>query len=311
MQTLEGLKRRIKTTSSLREIVSSMKTLSAVSVGQYEKSTHALNQYYDCVELALQALLKGRSTPSPKKKVLEQRIIAVVLGSDQGLVGKFNKSIAKYTVEYLREHGIHKDETTLIVGGKSLSSKFLSMDWNINTLFTMPSSIKAMITVAKKIVIKLNEIAVEQQRGDKDFNFGNNNLKVYIFYNAKNEHSIIKPHAFQLLPVDGKFLNRLKDKKWPTKNIPLYNTASRRTLFSFFIRQLLFVEIYKAVASSLAAEHFTRMISMQNAEKNIDEHLEAMNLEYQQRRQTEITNELLDVVIGAEVLKSKKIKHTI
>ena len=45
---------------------------------------------------------------------------------------------------------------------------------------------------------------------------------------------------------------------------------------------------------------------MQNAEKNIDEHLENMNLEYQQRRQTEITNELLDVVIGAEVLNNKK-----
>ena len=71
---------------------------------------------------------------------------------------------------------------------------------------------------------------------------------------------------------------------------------------------MLFVEIYKAIASSLASEHFTRMISMQNAEKNIDEHLESMNLEYQQRRQTEITNELLDVVVGSEVLKNKKNK---
>ena len=72
------------------------------------------------------------------------------------------------------------------------------------------------------------------------------------------------------------------------------------------MQQLLFANIYKAVAQSLAAEHFTRMISMQNAEKNIDEHLEEMNLDYQQRRQTEITNELLDVVVGAEVLKTKK-----
>ena len=307
MQTLEGLKRRIKTTSSLREIVSSMKTLSAVSVGQYEKSTLALNQYHNCVELALQALLKGRSTPAPKKSVLQQRIIAVVLGSDQGLVGKFNKSIAKYTIDYLKEHNIKRDDMTLIVGGKSLSSKFLSLGWDINTLFTMPSSVKAMITVAKKIVIKLNEITVEQQHGDKDYNFSNNSLRVYVFYNAKNEHSVIKPHAFQLLPVDTKYLKKLKERHWPTNNIPQYNMASRRTLFSFFIRQLLFVEIYRAVASSLASEHFTRMISMQNAEKNIDEHLESMNLEYQQRRQTEITNELLDVVIGAEVLKSKRL----
>ena len=227
MQTLEGLKRRIKTTSSLREIVSSMKTLSAVSVGQYEKSTLALNQYHNCVELALQALLKGRSTPAPKKSVLQQRIIAVVLGSDQGLVGKFNKSIAKYTIDYLKEHNIKRDDITLIVGGKSLSSKFLSLGWDINTLFTMPSSVKAMITVAKKIVIKLNEITVEQQHGDKDYNFSNNSLRVYVFYNAKNEHSVIKPHSFQLLPVDTKYLKKLKERHWPTNNIPQYNMASR------------------------------------------------------------------------------------
>ncbi|MBN2780165.1 MAG: F0F1 ATP synthase subunit gamma, partial [Alphaproteobacteria bacterium] len=45
-----------------------------------------------------------------------------------------------------------------------------------------------------------------------------------------------------------------------------------------------------------------------NAEKNIDEHLDKMNLEYQQRRQTEITEELIDVVSGAEVLNAKKKK---
>ena len=78
MQTLEGLKRRIKTTSSLRDIVSSMKTLSAVSVGQYEKSTIALNQYAENVELALQGLLHGKNFPNPTKRNLKEKTIAVI-----------------------------------------------------------------------------------------------------------------------------------------------------------------------------------------------------------------------------------------
>ena len=57
------------------------------------------------------------------------------------------------------------------------------MGWDINTLFTMPSSVKAMVTVAKKIVLKLNDIRTEQQKGDKDFSFANNTFKVYIFFN--------------------------------------------------------------------------------------------------------------------------------
>ena len=306
MQTLEGLKRRIKTTTSLKEIVSSMKTLSAVSVGQYEKSTRALTQYSESIKLALLALIKGRSIPSNVPQKLREKVVAIILGSDQGLVGKFNKSIANFALEHLKQQNVNLDEVEFIVGGKSLSSKILSLGYDINTLFTMPSSVKMMITVAKKIVLKLSNIQSKQQNGDNDFSFSNRQLKVYIFYNGKNEHSSIQQNVLQLLPVDVNFLKELNRKKWPTKNIPIYANRTRRTLFSIFMQQLLFVNIYRAIAQSLAAEHFTRMISMQNAEKNIDEHLEIMNLEYQQRRQTEITNELLDVVIGAEVLKNQK-----
>lgn len=306
MQTLEGLKRRIKTTTSLKDIVSSMKTLSAVSVGQYEKSTKALKQYADSIELALLALLRGRNIPKNIKQQYKEQIIAIIFGSDQGLVGRFNKSIASFAISSLQQNNIDLNDVTFIVGGKSLSSKILSMGYDIDTLFTMPSSVKAMITVAKKIVFKLSEIQSLQQNGDKDFSFSNRQLKIYLFYNSKDEHSLIKQNMLQILPVDENFLKKLSQRKWPTKNIPIYAPRSRRTLFSLFMRQLLFVNIYKAIAQSLASEHFTRMISMQNAEKNIDEHLEQMNLEYQQRRQTEITNELLDVVIGAEVLNSKK-----
>lgn len=306
MQTLEGLKRRIKTTSSLRDIVSSMKTLSAVSVGQYEKSSKSLEQYYANIELALQALLQTNSIPSLAKKNFKEKVVAIILGSDQGLVGKFNKTIANFAFDYLKQNNVNQNDITLIVGGKSLSSKILAMGWDINTLFTMPSSVRSMITVAQKILFRVSEIQMQQQMGEKDFSFSNDKLKLFIFYNSKDEHSLLTQNVIQLLPVDLDFLKNLKNKKWPTKNIPMYSNNTRKNLFSEFMRQLLFVNIYKAISLSLAAEYFTRMISMQNAEKNIDEHLETMNLEYQQRRQTEITNELLDVVIGAEVLNSKK-----
>ena len=163
MQTLEGLKKRIKTTVSLKDIVSSMKTLSAVSVGQYEKSTKALKKYSESIELALLALIRGRSVPHAVPQKLKEKIVVIILGSNQGLVGKFNKSITNFTIESLKQKGIDINDVDFIIGGKSLSSKILSLGYDINTLFTMPSSVKTMITVAKKIVLKLWEIQSKQR----------------------------------------------------------------------------------------------------------------------------------------------------
>lgn len=305
MQTLEGLKRRIKTTTSLKDIVSSMKTLSAVSVGQYEKSTKALENYVDVIEQGLQVVLKDITFSNVKEKPIQnQKVIAILIGSDQGLVGKFNKVISDYAFRYFRDNNIDKKDITLIVAGRSLAPKVLSEGWNIDTLFSMPSSVKMMVAVAKKIILRLKDIAFKDDK-DALLNFAKNNLKVLVFFNKKIDAVSFGQNMYQLLPVDINYLKTVKLRKWNTKQIPIYNANSAK-LFSSFLRQLLFVNIYRIISQSLSAEHFTRMITMQNAEKNIDEHLEEMNLEYQQRRQTEITNELLDVVIGAEVLKSKK-----
>ena len=305
MQTLEGLKRRIKTTTSLKDIVSSMKTLSAVSVGQYEKSTKALENYVDVIEQGLQVVLKDITFPNVKEKPIQtQKVIAILIGSDQGLVGKFNKVISDYAFRYFRDNNIDTKDITLIVAGRSLAPKVLSEGWNIDTLFSMPSSVKMMVAVAKKIILRLKDIAFKDDK-DALLNFAKNNLKVLVFFNKKIDAVSFGQNMYQLLPVDINYLKTVKLRKWNTKQIPMHNANSAK-LFSSFLRQLLFVNIYRIISQSLSAEHFTRMITMQNAEKNIDEHLEEMNLEYQQRRQTEITNELLDVVIGAEVLKSKK-----
>lgn len=304
MQTLEGLKKRIKTTNSLKDIVSSMKTLSAVSVGQYEKSSKALDVYSSVIEEAIFALVKDVSFPLNSKTLTNQKAIAVIFGSDQGLVGKFNKSIMDFAFDFLEKNHFSKTDTTFIVAGKSLASKVVANGVDIDTLFNMPSSVKIMISVAKKIIFRIMELCFQDVDSESDFSFSKNNLKVFLFFNRKTSSSFSQ-EVIQLLPLDNNFFQKIKTRKWKSNKIPMFR-ANSSLLISSFVRQLLFVNIYKAIAQSLASEHFTRMLTMQNAEKNIDEHLEEMNLDYQQRRQTEITNELLDVVSGAEVLNQKK-----
>jgi F-type H+-transporting ATPase subunit gamma len=71
-------------------------------------------------------------------------------------------------------------------------------------------------------------------------------------------------------------------------------------LLASVIRQYLFSSVYRAAAESLASEHASRLLSMQAAERNIEEHLEAQHAEFRRRRQEAITGELLDIVSGFE-----------
>ena len=73
-------------------------------------------------------------------------------------------------------------------------------------------------------------------------------------------------------------------------------------LLSRLVRQYLFVSLFRAMAESLAGENASRIASMQAAEKNIQERLAELSTAYNQRRQTAITEELLDVVTGFEAL---------
>ncbi len=92
METVEDLKRRIKSADDLYDVVKTMKTLAAVSLRQHEESLHSVDEYYRSVELGLKALLLSR--PSRHRAILPPETVAFIVGSDQGMVGQFNESVA-------------------------------------------------------------------------------------------------------------------------------------------------------------------------------------------------------------------------
>ena len=284
MQTLAGLRKRLKATASLKDIVKSMKTLSAVSVGSYEKSSAALDEYAKNVELAMAAVIGSCPPPGSAPPALGAKTVAIVLGSDQGLVGRFNKSVMEFAFDFLKHEGVAPAGAALVVGGRSLASKMTAAGRDIDTLFTMPGSVRVVSTVAKKIILRLNELV-------------SGGASVHVFYNKRTAAGS-RPEHLRLLPVDSRFFGRVESRRWPSRGSPVY-AAPPAVLMDGFMRQLLFVDVYRALSTSLAAEHFARMMAMQGAENNIDEHLSRIRLEYQTRRQDEITAELVDIVVGA------------
>ncbi len=289
--SLEKLERKIKTTRELREIVSTMKLLSSVSILQYEQAGATLKKYRRNLYTAFQALIIKSGLPRITPTKTSPKYLMILVGSDNGMVGKFNHEIIKATRQFLRQKGISPQQVQFIVVGKRLNMLVTQSKWPIYARYALSNSVKIVNTLAESIILNINT-AMNREKI--------NHINVLFHQHVKNKPVSLENR--QILPVNTKNLQNLKNKPWATNNIPLI-TLSPEKMFSALVREMLLINFSGLLNHSLAAEHWTRMTNMQNAEKNIDENLAELDKQYQQKRQEQITEELIDVVSGAAALK--------
>ena len=297
--TLENLKKRIKSTTDLRDIVSTMKLLSSVSIGPYEKALISLKEYGKTLESAFLGLILNEKniTPPPLPKEKSFKTIAILIGTDNGLVGKFNRDVINYADSYFKAHEYDPNALIYLCIGKRISALLNTRQELLAASYPISNSLKEIASIASEILKKTDEIIIQQKV-----------KQVLIFYNHREAGQQQKTSKRQLIPLPKNTFSALKQKRWEGKSFPLI-TANKEALFSALSHEFLTITLTGVLTASLAAEHYARMVNMQQAEKNIDESLETMNLEYQQARQTAITDELIDIVSGAESMKKKATKN--
>ncbi len=303
MPTLEHLRRKIDTATDLQSVVTTMKTLAAVRIHQYQRAADALNDYNRTIELGLQVILRdqkwskvtacesangnlGAYTPS---KTSHHGVI--VIGSDQGMCGQFNEQIASHAVQQHTKYSPRRPEALWIVGSRVA---FLLTDngWSIDESFRIPSSVPEIADCVSDLLT-----AVERVREARNL------TTLQIYSNIRSSASSYQTNTKQLLPINLAWLQELSVKKWESPSLPTFG-GDREELFSLLVRQSLYVSLYQACAESLASENASRIAAMQAAEQNIEDTLDELNTAFKTQRQTAITEELLDVVIGFEALTS-------
>ncbi len=295
--TTEGLSRKIASANELHAVVRSMKALAASSIGQYEKAVLSLNDYYRTVELGLMACLRQVEGDSIYPKVAATRkprpTGAIIFGSDQGLVGRFNEVIAEFSVSTL--HGLPSGAARIWAVGERIQVLLTDALPVPSTLLPVPISVKAITSLVDRILIEVEET---RERGEWE--------ELYIFYNCPKAGSAYEPVVKQLLPLDQIWQKKLVALPWPTKSRPEVIEGHLRALPAF-IRGYLFVVLFRACAESLASENASRLAAMQRAEKNIEDVLTELNRTFHRNRQEAIDEELFDVVSGYEALSQQKI----
>ena len=291
METVESLKKKIKSTNDLLGVVKTMKALAAVSIRQFQRSVESLADYTNTIEMGLEIVLKGNIEPAGKARK-PKSIGAVVFGSDQGLCGQLNTLIASYAVLELQTTQVDFDEIVLITIGERARDYLELADLDVIENVSTPSSISGITPAVQELVMILY-----------DWHFNQKVEQIYLFFNKYISGSNYRQEGIKILPIDQEWLNAIKRRKWDSRTLPFFS-MNKKILFHHLIREYLFVSLYRAFAESLASENASRLAAMQSAEKNIEERLNELNLSYFRQRQSKITSELIDIVSGYEVLKN-------
>jgi F-type H+-transporting ATPase subunit gamma len=285
----EALGRQMAAAKDLSAVVRSMKALAASSVTQYERSVDALTDYYRTIELALSVCLRERPSGAPLAATATPVTrAAIVFGTDQGLVGRFNEVLMEYASDTLA--GLPGKTTSIWTVGERMSALVTDAGLPSPVNFLVPISIDGIAPLVGRVLIALEAHLKHDENGE-----------IYLFHNQPLAASGYQPVGKRLLPLDASWERGLARLPWPSKPLPevIGDTAAG---LAAFIRGYLFVLVFQACAQSLASENASRLAAMQRAEQNISELLSDLTRNYHRLRQEAIDEDLRDVISGYESL---------
>lgn len=289
METLQGLRRKIDTAADLHSVVGTMKTLAAVSIRQYERAVESLADFYRTIELGFQVVLHGSSGPLERAAPTGPTGM-IVFGTDQGMCGQFNEEVISYVRQF--------------PGRGSPAEKFLAVGSRVHELMLdariHPDKVFAVPTSVSEITNFVLEILPQVERWQSAAQVS----RILVFHNTRTKAAAYRCRHSQLWPIDQSSYLHWKQARWESRSLPLV-TMEPQQLLSRIIRQHLFVVLFQACAESLASENASRITAMQAAERNIETRLHDLRTAFNQLRQTQITEELLDVVTGFEALEGR------
>ena len=290
-ETTASLRRKINSASDLQSVVRTMKAMAASNIGQYEKAVRALGDYYRSVELGLSICFRESMPAAPtvasKGQTATGSVDAVVFGSDQGLVGRFNDVVADYAVKTL---AALPGKPQVWAVGERVRARLADAGLPPTGLFTVPNSVNAITPLVGQVLVE----SETRRRQDEV-------TELHLFYNRPTSGAVYAPVSQRLLPLDESWRSKLAELPWPTGSLPEIMGDATATLRAL-IREYLFISLFRACAESLSSENASRLAAMQRADKNIDELLEDLNGTFHRLRQSGIDEELFDVVSGFEAL---------
>ncbi|MBU2938089.1 ATP synthase F1 subunit gamma [Lacinutrix sp. C3R15] len=286
MANLKEIRNRISSVSSTMQITSAMKMVSAAKLKKAQDAITAMRPYADKLTELLQSLSATLDADSGSKFAEEREVnnvLIVSITSNRGLCGAFNSNIIKQTQNLISNVHAGKKVSVLAIGKKAndaFSKKGIVID-NKSNIFD-----DLTFDNVSEIAEMLMDTFVA---GEYD--------KIEIVYNKfKNAATqiVMTEQFLPIVPVSGEAVN----------NADYIFEPSKLEIVEQLIPKSLKTQLYKGIRDSFASEHGARMTAMHKATDNATELRDQLKLTYNKARQAAITNEILEIVGGAEALNN-------
>lgn len=286
MANLKEIRNRISSVSSTMQITSAMKMVSAAKLKKAQDAITAMRPYSNKLTELLQNLSATLDADSGSKYATQREVknvLIVAITSNRGLCGAFNSNIIKQTNTLINDVYADKNVSVLAIGKKS-NDAFTKQNRVIDNKSEVFDDLTFdnVAEIADMIMDKFVQAEFD---------------KVELVYNR------FKNAATQIIMTE-QFLPIVPVENEANNNLDYIFEPSKQEIVETLIPKSLKTQLFKSIRDSFASEHGARMTAMHKATDNATELRDQLKLTYNKARQAAITNEILEIVGGAEALNN-------
>lgn len=287
MANLKEIRGRISSISSTMQITSAMKMVSAAKLKKAQDAIVMLRPYSEKLQEIIENVSAASDADSISEFAIERevkKVLFIAVTSNRGLAGAFNSSVIKeMNLQFSANSNV---ETEVLTIGKKA---FDAMRKN-KTVYENHSSLFDNLS--------FDHVSNMTEKVMSDFKAGKFD-KVYVVYNKFINAATQEVVTEQVLPIAVS-----AEKESLDVNVDYIFEPGREEILKTLIPKSIKTQIFKAVLDSVASEHGARMTAMHKATDNAEALRNDLKIFYNKARQAAITNEILEIVSGAEALKN-------
>lgn len=291
MASAKEIRIRLTSVKNTRQITRAMKMVAAAKLRQAQDAIISARPFSIKIEEVLKDLAWSESD-SPVHPLLQGRpvrkVLLVVLTSDRGLCGGFNSSIIKSTEVALAETKKRAEAVSVAFIGRKAHQYFKNRDISIYKNYSEVMS-NVTFAVAKEIADELMGLYLDGTFDEIRF--------IYNEFKSAIAQDVVSK---QFLPIQ--FPHVSPNQSGLESKVDFLYEPNKQDIFKLLLPRHFHTQVHRSLLESLASEHGARMSAMEAATKNAGEMIKALTLAYNRLRQGAITNELIEIVSGAEAL---------
>jgi F-type H+-transporting ATPase subunit gamma len=294
MASVQDLRRRLRSVGNTRKITKAMELVASARLRRAQSRIEEMRDYAE----TMRELMAGTARASTSVRGLpllqrrdEETVALVPLTGDRGLAGAFNAQVLRRA--FALDRGVREDgkRVAWLVSGKKGRSTLQFRRYELAAAWTGYSD-KPSYADAQAIVHRMTEL---YEQGDVD--------RVVLVYNEYVSPLVQRVVDRDVLPISEDLLETDEDERAQDafRGDFIFEPEPEQIL-ERLLPAYLETEVYRALLESAASEQGARMTAMRNASKNAAELIDSITLEVNRARQAEITQEILEVVAGADAL---------